>query len=68
VVLEKSAREMAQLHLFNLRTWSRNEFAVRAFATTELELLSRDLQAIASGTDQAAAVRNTAKRIIAERT
>ncbi len=68
VVLEKSARDMAQLHLFNLRTWSRNEFAVRAFATAELELLTRDLQAIASGTDHAGAVRNTAKRIIAERT
>jgi trans-aconitate methyltransferase len=67
VVLEKSARDMAQLHLLNLRTWSRNEFAVDTFERGEVERLARNLQSIASGAENAGVVRNTAKRIIAER-
>jgi len=67
LVLEKSAREMAQLHLPNLRTWGRNEFAAQAFDRRELDELEADLDAIASGRSDAGIVRNGAKQIVAER-
>jgi hypothetical protein len=37
VVLEKSARDMAQLHLPNLRTWHTSEYAWKAFERSEIE-------------------------------
>ncbi len=67
LVLEKSAREMAQLHLPNLRTWGRNEFAAQAFDRLELDELEADLDSIASGHTDAGIVRNGAKQIVAER-
>lgn len=67
VVLEKSARDMAQLHLANLRTWGRNDFAVQTFKRYEIDQLESQLGSIASGGTEAGAVYNTAKRIIARR-
>jgi len=67
VFLEKSAQDMAQLHLPNLRTWGRNEFAVQAFDRRELDELEGALDRIASGVIDAGVVRNTARQIVAER-
>ena len=67
VILEKSARDMAQLHLPNLRTWGRNEFAAQAFDRRELDELEDALDRIASGVTDAGVVRNTARQIVAER-
>jgi SAM-dependent methyltransferase len=66
-VLEKSAQEMAQLHLHNLRTWGRNEYAAQAFARRELDELEAELDSIASGISDGGFVRNTARQIVAER-
>ena len=67
VVLEKPARDMAQLHVANLRTWGRNDFAVQAFDRHEMDQLESQLGSIASGHIEAGVVYNTAKRIIARR-
>jgi SAM-dependent methyltransferase len=67
VVLEKSARDMAQLHVMNLRTWGVNDFAVHAFDRGEMDQLESELGSIASGGKEAGVVYNTAKRIIARR-
>ncbi len=67
VVLEKSARDMAQLHVANLRTWGGNDFAGQAFDRGEMDRLERELGSIASGDKEAGVVYNTAKRIIARR-
>jgi hypothetical protein len=67
VVLEKSAREMAELHLLNLRTWSKNDFSVREFDTCEVECLERDLESIATGCEDAGIVYNSIRQIISKR-
>jgi trans-aconitate 2-methyltransferase len=67
VTFEKPARDMAQLHLPNLRTWGKNEYAAQAFDRRELDELEAKLAAIASGAMNAGSVCNTAKQIIAER-
>jgi len=67
VVLKKSARDMAQLHLANLRTWGRNDFAVQAFDRHEMDQLESQLASIAAGSMEAGVVYNTAKRIVARR-
>lgn len=67
IVLQKSAREMAQLHLPNLRTWGSNEYASQAFDRHEIEELDRVLERIASGAEDAGTVQNAARQIIAER-
>jgi SAM-dependent methyltransferase len=67
LVLEKPARNMAQLHLPNLRTWSRNEYAAQAFDRIELDELEIALGSIATGACDAGIVYNTAKQIIAIR-
>jgi trans-aconitate 2-methyltransferase len=67
LLLEKPARDMAQLHLPNLRTWGRNEYAARAFDRHELDELEAALDAIASGTTDAGIVRNTARQAVAVR-
>jgi SAM-dependent methyltransferase len=67
LVMEKPAREMAQLHLPNLRTWSRNEFAAQAFDRQELDELEAALDSIASGATEAGLVRNTGRQIVAQR-
>jgi SAM-dependent methyltransferase len=66
VVLEKSARDMAQLHVANLRTWGSNDFAVQEFNMHELDQLERELDSIASGSKEAGVVYNTAKQIVAQ--
>ena len=65
VVLEKSARDMAQLHLANLRTWGSNDFAIQAFDRYEMDQLENELDSIASGHKEVGVVYNTAKQIIA---
>jgi SAM-dependent methyltransferase len=67
LVLEKPARDMAQLHLPNLRTWGRNEYALRAFDRRELDELEEALDSVASGDAKAGVVHNTARQIVAER-
>jgi SAM-dependent methyltransferase len=67
LLLEKPAREMAQLHLANLRTWGRNEYAAQAFDRSELDELETALNSIASGSAEAGVVLNTARQIVAER-
>jgi SAM-dependent methyltransferase len=67
VVLEKSARDMAQLHVANLRTWGSNDFAIQAFDRHELDQLEDELDSIAYGQKEAGVVYNTAKQIIAQR-
>ncbi len=67
VVLEKTARDMAQLHVANLRTWGSNDFATQAFDRQEMDQLERQLSLIASGDIEAGVVYNTARRIIAWR-
>jgi SAM-dependent methyltransferase len=67
VVLEKPVRDMAELHVANLRTWRRNDFAVQAFDGYEIDQLESQLGSIASGGAEAGVVYNTAKRIIARR-
>ena len=67
LLLEKPAREMAQLHQANLRTWGRNEYAAQAFDRGELDELEAALNSIASGSTEAGVVLNTARQIVAER-
>lgn len=67
LVIEKSARDMAQLHAANLRTWGSNEFALRNFDRHEIDQLEIQLDSIASGRIEAGTVHNTARRIIARR-
>lgn len=67
LILEKPARKMAQLHLPNLRTWGRNEFAAQAFDCRELDELDAALESIASGGTEAGVVCNTARQIVATR-
>jgi ubiquinone/menaquinone biosynthesis C-methylase UbiE len=67
LVLEKPAQEMAQLHLANLRTWGKNEYASRAFNHRELEELEVSLDSIASGSTEVSDVRNTSRQIVAIR-
>ena len=47
---------MAELHLQNLQTWRNDPYAVRSFASDELDELSARLAAIASGAEPAAPV------------
>jgi SAM-dependent methyltransferase len=67
LVLEKTARDMAQLHLPNLRTWGRNEYAAQSFDRHEPDELEATLDCIASGASDAGIVYNTVKQIVAER-
>lgn len=67
VVLKKSARDMAQLHLANLRTWGHNDFAVQVFDGHDVDHLETQLGSIAYGSIEAGVVYNTARRIVARR-
>ena len=67
VTLEKSSHAMAQLHLTNLRTWGKSDFAIAAFDRGDLHQLEHDLALIASGAETAGVVHNTTKRVIAQR-
>lgn len=66
VVLEKSVRDMAQLHVANLRTWGSNDFAIQAFDRHEIDQLENELDSIASGHQEEGVVYNTAKQMIAQ--
>jgi trans-aconitate 2-methyltransferase len=67
VLLEKSSREMAQLHLANIRNWGKNDLAVATFDKGELDELEHDLALIAAGSQPAGVVHNAAKCLIAQR-
>ena len=67
VTLEKSSYEMAQLHLANIRTWGKSDFAIAAFDRGELHQLEQDLALIASGAETAGVIHNTTKLVIAQR-
>ena len=67
LVVERSARDMAQLHLPNLRTWGKNEYAAQAFDRRELDQLEAALDSIASGASEGGMVSNTVKQIVAKR-
>jgi trans-aconitate 2-methyltransferase len=67
VLLEKSSRDMAQLHLANIRSWGKGDFAVGAFDRRELDQLEHDLALIASGSQTAGVVHNATRRVIARR-
>lgn len=66
LVVERPARDMPQLHLPNLRTWGRNEYAAQAFDRRELDALEAALDSIASGASEGGTVRNTVKQIVAK--
>ncbi|KAA6459100.1 class I SAM-dependent methyltransferase [Acidobacteria bacterium AB60] len=67
LALHKAAREMAQLHLANLRIWGANDFAKEAFDRTEIQHLERELGRIAGGEQEGGVVCNVARQVIAER-
>ena len=67
LMLDKSAKDMAELHLPNLRTWSGNEYASQAFDQNEIAELGAALERIASGEYDAGRVKNIARQIVAER-
>jgi trans-aconitate 2-methyltransferase len=66
-VLRKSASDMAELHLANLRTWRHDAYACRSFDPNEINSLEISLDQIASGLESAGVVVNGAKQIIAQR-
>jgi trans-aconitate 2-methyltransferase len=66
-LLEKPAREMAELHLANLRTWRNDEYAQRAFDSGEITALEASLERVASGHEEGGIVVNGARQIIAQR-
>ena len=68
LVVERPARDMVQLHVPNLRTWGRNEYAAQAFDRRELDQLETALNFIATGFSEAGTVRTTVKQIVAKRT
>lgn len=67
MMLEKPAHKMAELHLYNLRTWRNDEYAKQAFDADEIDELDRSLAEIASGKKTAGVVMNAARQIIARR-
>jgi trans-aconitate 2-methyltransferase len=67
VILEKSSREMAQLHLPNIRNWGKSDFAVATFDRGELDQLEHGVALIASGSQAAGVVHNATRRVIARR-
>ena len=66
-VREKPAREMASLHLANLRTWRHDEYAMRTFDANELDSLDASLERISSGCEDGDVVVNAARQIMARR-
>lgn len=65
-VLEKDARDMAELHVANLRTWRHDPYAAGAFDSVEVDGLEISLERIASGAENAGVVVNAARQIIAQ--
>jgi len=66
-LLEKPARDMAELHLANLRTWRDDEYARRTFDSQEISTLETWLERIACGRENGGIVVNAARQIIAQR-
>jgi trans-aconitate 2-methyltransferase len=66
-IVERSAKSLAELHLANLRTWRRDEFASRSFEPREIDSIEGSLERIVSGTEDAGLVTNAARQIIAQR-
>jgi SAM-dependent methyltransferase len=64
LMVEKQAGEMAELHLPNLRTWGRNEYAAQAFNRMELENLEAALEEIAANGSHPGTVFNAARQMI----
>lgn len=67
-VLEKPARDMASLHVANLRTLRHDKYAARSFDAGELNSLEASLERIACGAEDGGVVVNSARQIIALRT
>jgi trans-aconitate 2-methyltransferase len=65
--LRKPANTMAQVHLANLRTWRRDEYARQVFTAGEIDSLETSLTEIAAGSASETVVLNTARQIIAGR-
>ena len=58
---------MAGLHLANLRTRRRDDYARRVFDPAEIAALEASLERIASGHEPAGVVINAARQIVARR-
>jgi trans-aconitate 2-methyltransferase len=66
-VLEKSASDMAKLHLANLRTWRHDAYASRTFDPSEIDSLEKWLQQIAEGSGNGEVVVNVARQMVAQK-
>jgi trans-aconitate 2-methyltransferase len=66
-LLEKSADQMAGLHLANLRTWRHDAYASQAFDPNEIDSLEASLGRIIRGVENGGVVVNAARQIIAQR-
>ncbi len=67
-ILEKPAKDMAELHVSNLRTWRHDAHAIESFDLDEIDSLEGSLEKIASGLQNAGVVINAARQIIAQHT
>ncbi len=65
LLLEKTADQMASLHLANIRTWRHDAYASQAFDPNEVDRLEASLEQIALG--KGGVVVNAARQIIAQR-
>jgi trans-aconitate 2-methyltransferase len=65
-LLEKPARDMAELHLANVRTWRSDVYAQQAFDSHEIAALETSLERMASGLEDGGIVVNAARQIIAQ--
>ena len=66
VACQKSARDMAQLHVTNLDLqWAANDFALHAFDRCEIDQLEGELCSIASGDKEVGVIFDAAKRMMA---
>jgi SAM-dependent methyltransferase len=67
VPCEKPAAAMAGLHLANVRTWRHDEHARAAFDPHEIDRLEGSLERIAAGEEDAGAVANVLRQVVAVR-
>jgi hypothetical protein len=65
VVIEQEASVMARLHAMNIRTWSQDAMAQRAFDAQEIADVQSRLDDIATGKQRARPVRNTLRQLVA---
>ena len=66
-VLEKPVRNMAELHLPNLRTWRQDAYARQAFAAEEIDALEASMTEIIADTRNLGVVLNGVRQIVAQR-